>query len=81
MANCHTFADPSSDWTAHKVELAVWTDVMIRQLDPSLLDSIYTESSTTDGASDKAATKKRRSESAQESDSKTKKSRPSSNGN
>ena len=31
------YLDPDFGWTAHKVELALWTHVMACQLDPSLL--------------------------------------------
>ena len=64
------FVDPSGEWTAHKVELVVWTDVMARKLDPTLLESVYSEDTPTAGASGESKTKNRRSKSVEGRDSK-----------
>ena len=70
------FVDPSGEWTAHKVELAVWTDVMGRQLDPTLLESVYSDDSPPTSANGESRTEKRRSKSIEGRDPKrSKKSR------
>ena len=70
------FVDPSGEWTAHKVELAVWTDVMGRQLDPALLESAYSDDSPPTAANGESRTEKRRSKSIESRDPKrSKKSR------
>ena len=63
--------DPEGEWTAHKVELALWTDALARQLEPALLESVFSQaSSSPTGATGRSKPKKRYSESANETENK-----------